>query len=127
MRAFSLIATLFIGFPLTAFALSLALSNRADAGLRVWPFTGEVTGEAGWLMAAMLGIGFLAGALFATVLAQPGRYRHWQTQRRLERAEKDLKNAEEKLALQGGATRADASPAPVQAIVADAESAALRF
>lgn len=98
MRIISLITTLFISLPLTVFALSFALSNRLPVGIELWPLTLRATPAwpLGIIGVVLLGVGFLAGAVFVGLWSQHWRLRAWQLQRRLARAESDLA-AREKL------------------------------
>lgn len=107
MRVLSFIVTLLITLPLTLFALGFALSNPWPVGVSLWPFefAAQPAPQLGVLGAALLGIGFFAGALFVGVLSQGWRYRAWREKRRADRLETALQVAEEKLL-------AAAQPAP---------------
>ena len=96
MRLLSFFTTLFITLPLTLFALSFALSNALPVGVSLWPLNFGATPaiSLGLLGVTLLGCGFFFGAVFVCLWSQHWRYRAWQLQRRLDRADRALADLE---------------------------------
>jgi uncharacterized membrane protein YciS (DUF1049 family) len=88
--------TLLITIPLTVFAALFSLSNTGIVTLSLWPFENKVDFGVNIFGLAMLGIGFLLGALFVWIQYQKIRLKLWQESRKTARLEKELDSLRQK-------------------------------
>ncbi|MEZ0260577.1 MAG: LapA family protein [Alphaproteobacteria bacterium] len=102
--------TLLITIPLTIFAGLFSLSNTGIVTLGLWPFENKVDFGVNIFGLAMLGIGFLLGALFVWIQYQKIRLKLWQESRKTARLEKELDSLRQK-------PETAATPTTVPAIV----------
>lgn len=85
-----------IAIPLTLCAILFALSNPGDVTVGLWPSERTWTLPLNLFGIALVGAGFLCGALFVWLQYQKLRYRYWQESRKAARLEKELEALHEK-------------------------------
>jgi len=88
--------TLIITIPLTVFAALFSLSNTGIVTLSLWPFEKTMDFGVNIFGLAMLGLGFLLGALFVWIQYQKIRLKLWQESRKTARLEKELDSLRQK-------------------------------
>lgn len=88
--------TLLITIPLTVFAALFSLSNTGVVTLSLWPFEKTIDFAVNIFGLAMLGSGFLLGALFVWLQYQKLRLKLWQESRKTARLEKELDSLRQK-------------------------------
>lgn len=82
--------TFLISLPLTAFCAYLILANESRVNIALLPGLDGYDTTLGIVATAMVGVGFLSGALFVWIHAQKAVFKGWQEKKRADRLEKEL-------------------------------------